>query len=75
MAETTTIAPDADLARKNLTKVGKAYRKARTRERQLAVELYDAIRAADEAGIPRTHIADLGETDRMTVYRALGLRN
>lgn len=58
----------------DLERVSKQWHKARDRERELAAQMYDAIREAHAAGTPETQIAALAGVDRMTVRRALGKR-
>ena len=59
---------------KSLAQAGRAWNKAKERERELAAALYDAIRDAHAAGTPETQIAAAAGVDRMTVRRALGKR-
>ena len=58
----------------NLERVGRAWNRARQRERDLAVDLYAAIQYAYEHGMRETEIARVAGVDRMTVRRALGKR-
>jgi len=55
-----------------LGKVADRWRKARERERALAVELYAAIVAAVNSGMSEVEAARVAGVDRMTVRRALG---
>jgi hypothetical protein len=55
-----------------LGKVADRWRKARERERVLAVELYAAIVAAVDSGMSEVQAAKVAGVDRMTVRRALG---
>ena len=57
---------------RELAKVAERWHKARQRERELATQMYDLIRAAHQSGLPETHIAKIAGVDRMTVRRALG---
>lgn len=55
-----------------LVKAGKAWARARERERQAAAALYEAIRQAVDAGLSEVEAAKQAGCDRMTVRRALG---
>lgn len=55
-----------------LGKAGKAWSRARQRERDAAAVVYELIRKAHAGGMPETAIAELAGVDRMTVRRALG---
>jgi DNA invertase Pin-like site-specific DNA recombinase len=55
-----------------LEAVGKRWNAARSRERELAAELYEAIREAVEGGMSEAEAARVAGVDRMTVRRALG---
>lgn len=56
----------------HLTQVSKRWHAARTKERQLAAELYAAIRLAVNEGMTESEAARVANVDRMTVRRALG---
>lgn len=56
---------------KSLAQAGRAWNRAKDRERELASELYEAMRAAHAQGIPETQIAEMAGVNRMTVRRAL----
>ena len=55
-----------------LGKAGKAWARAKERERLAAAKTYECIRRAHDGGLPETAIANLAGVDRMTVWRALG---
>lgn len=55
-----------------LVKAGKAWARARERERAAAAAMYEAIRQAVEAGLSEVEAARQAGCDRMTVRRALG---
>ena len=59
---------------RDLAAIGKRWRTARTRERDLAAELYAALRDYCAAGGTESEAARLAGVDRMTVRRALGKR-
>ena len=52
--------------------IGAAWDRARDNERDIAGEAYDAAKAAAEAGMPETQIAEALGVNRLTVRRALG---
>lgn len=52
--------------------IGTAWDRARDDEREIAGAAYYAAKAAAEAGMPETQIADLLGVNRLTVRRALG---
>jgi hypothetical protein len=52
--------------------IGQAWDRARDNERDIAGEAYDAAKAAAEAGMPETQIAEALGVNRLTVRRALG---
>jgi len=52
--------------------IGAAWDRARDNEREIAGEAYDAAKAAAEAGLPETQIAEALGVNRLTVRRALG---
>jgi DNA invertase Pin-like site-specific DNA recombinase len=56
----------------DLGKIADKWRKARERERALAVELYAAIVEAVDGGMSEVQAAKVAGVDRMTVRRALG---
>ena len=56
-----------------LREIGGRWRAARDVERDLAQQVYAAIRAASADGLAQTTIAETAGVDRMTVRRALGL--
>jgi len=62
----------AGMSADELGKVADRWRKARERERALAVELYAAIVAAVNSGMSEVEAARVAGVDRMTVRRALG---
>ena len=51
---------------------GAAWDRAKDNEREIAGEAYDAAKAAAEAGMPETQIAEALGVNRLTVRRALG---
>lgn len=55
-----------------LTKAGKRWHAAKSRERTLAAELYAAIVQAVEGGMSEVQAAELAGVNRLTVRRALG---
>lgn len=57
-----------------LVKAGKAWARAKTREREAVAALYAAIQHAVENGMTEVEAAKLAGCDRMTVRRALGKR-
>jgi hypothetical protein len=56
----------------DLEKVAKKWHAARNRERSLARELHDAIRAAVDGGMTEVVAAEIAGVDRGTVRRAVG---
>jgi DNA invertase Pin-like site-specific DNA recombinase len=56
----------------DLAQAGKRWHTAKTKERQLAAELYAAIRLAVNEGMSESEAARVADVDRMTVRRALG---
>jgi DNA invertase Pin-like site-specific DNA recombinase len=56
----------------NIAKAGQAWSRAKQRERNAMMNLYEAIREASAEGMPETQIARAAGVDRMTVRRALG---
>lgn len=52
--------------------IGAAWDRAKENERDIAGEAYDAAKAAAEAGMPETQIAEALGVNRLTVRRALG---
>ena len=52
--------------------IGAAWDRVRDNEREIAGEAYDAAKAAAEAGMPETQIAEALGVNRLTVRRALG---
>jgi len=57
-----------------LEAAGKRWNAARKKERELAAELYEAIREAVAGGMSEAEAARVAGVDRMTVRRALGKR-
>lgn len=55
-----------------LVKAGKAWARAREREREAAAAMYEQIRRAVDAGLSEVEAARQAGCDRMTVRRALG---
>ena len=55
-----------------LSAAGKKWNEARQAERQLASELYEAIKQAVASGMSEVEAAKVAGVDRMTVRRALG---
>jgi DNA invertase Pin-like site-specific DNA recombinase len=62
------------MTRTDLARVGAKWQAAKTKERALAAELYEAIREAVEGGMTEAEAARVAGVDRMTVRRALGKR-
>lgn len=60
--------------RLRLQLLGAVWDRARDDEREIAGSAYDAAKAAAEAGMPETQIAEALGVNRMTVRRALGKR-
>ena len=57
-----------------LAKAGHAWDLAKQKERDRMADLYAAIIAAHDAGMPETEIARTAGVNRMTVRKALGKR-